>query len=396
MGHSPETLRTRESSVSGKIYAASAIACMLSLLASLSPPLALIAGPGALQSQGQWTGMPACDHVFWREDSTGQHGSSISSPNGVAMDGSGNLYIADCGIARVVRLSPQGAITVVAGNGKIGHSKDGVRATSVSLSYPFKVAADDAGNVYILETDESRLLKVDTRGSLSTVAGGGNRGFSGDGGPAVEASLAGPIGVAVTPAGVLYIADSQNNRIRKIDAEGIITTVAGDGERGYAGDGGPAINAHLFTPFDVAVDSKGILYIADRYNNRIRKVDARGVITTVAGSGSTGGPSTLVATLAGLNAPQAVAVDDGGNLYIADSGHSRICRVDSHGIITTITKPFSEHPYAEIFPPDDPYPLQVVVDKQHNMYLAMFDAKEPYLKISLDGTVSPIVLSGVN
>ncbi|MBI5593096.1 MAG: hypothetical protein HY881_21730 [Deltaproteobacteria bacterium] len=173
--------------------------------------------------------------------------------------------------------------------------------------------------------------------SINTVVGNGVCGYSGDKGPATQAALSYPTGVAVDSSGNVYIVDLGNNRIRKVDTSGIITTVAGNGAEVYSGDGGPAIQAALNWPASVAVDNSGNIYIADSYNNRIRKVDISGIITTVAGNGAEvySGDGGL-ATLAALNFPVGVTVDSSGNIYIADLGNNRIRKVDTSGIITTV------------------------------------------------------------
>ena len=177
---------------------------------------------------------------------------------------------------------------------------------------------DSAGNLYI--AGAHRIRKIDSTGTITTVAGTGKYGFSGDGGPAVLAQLMNPRGVAVDSAGNLYIADTGNHSIRKVDSTGTITTFVGTEEYGFGGDGGPATQARLNDPFSVAVDSAGSLYIADTGNHRIRKVDSTGTITTFVGGvffGGDGGP----ATQARLAAPSGAAVDSAGNLYIVDSSN---------------------------------------------------------------------------
>ncbi len=228
----------------------------------------------------------------------------------------------------------------MAGDGIFGFSGDGDPATSASLRDPFGVALDGAGNLFIADRFNQRIRRVDAAtGIITTVAGDGPTGigaggFSGDGGPATSASLNSPFGVAVDGAGNLFIADTLNNRIRKVDTSGIITTVAGNGSFGFSGDGGPATSASLHEPFGVALDGSGNLFIADRFNQRIRRVDAAtGIITTVAGDGPTGigaggfsgdgGP----ATSASLSFPFGVALDGSGNLFIADFSNSRIRKV---------------------------------------------------------------------
>ena len=258
-------------------------------------------------------------------------------PSGLAVDSAGNIYIADAGDDRIRKVDTNGIITTVAGNGANGFSGDGGPATNARLYLPWGVAVDIAGNIYIADYGNHRIRKVDTTGIITTVAGNGTRGHSGDGGPATNASLYNPMGVAVDSAGNIYIADYGNHKIRKVDTSGIITTVAGNGIYGFSGDGGPAMNASLYFAWRVAVDDSGNIYIADSGNHRIRKVDTTGIITTVAGNGTSGfsgdgGP----ATDAGLNKVAHVAVDSVGNIFIADRFAHRIRKVDTNGIITTV------------------------------------------------------------
>jgi len=270
----------------------------------------------------------------------GDAGPATSAPlghmQGVAVDAAGNVYASDIGNSLVVKVSPSGILTVVAGNGVGGFSGDGGPATNASLT-PAGVAVDAAGNLYVADTDNNRIRKVSPSGMISTVAGNGTSGFSGDGGPAISASLNDPQGVAVDAAGNLYIADYGNNRIRKVNLSGIISTVAGSSARGYSGDGGPATSASLRDPCGVAVDAAGSVYIADAANHRVRRVTSSGIISTVAGNGTwafsgDGGP----ATSASLWAPCGVAVDAAGNLYIADKYNDRIRKVSPSGIINTV------------------------------------------------------------
>ena len=261
-------------------------------------------------------------------------GASLNSPYGVAVDAAGNLYIADRNNHRIRKVSPAGVISTVAGNGAYSYSGDGGPATSASLHGPHGVAVDAASNLYIADRDNERVRRVSAGGTITTVAGNGAYEFSGDGGPATSASLQGPRGVAGDAAGNLYIADTGNYRIRKVSPSGIITTVAGNGAGGFSGDGGPATSGSLSYPHHLAVDAVGNLYIADIYNNRIRKVSPSGIITTVAGGGPSlgdGGP----ATSASLNQPGGVAVDAAANLNNAETGNSRNRKVSPSGIITT-------------------------------------------------------------
>ncbi len=262
--------------------------------------------------------------------------AALYSPSGVTVDGIGNTYIADTSNNRIRKLAPNGTITTIAGNGAHGYAGDGGPATSAALSYPESVAIDQAGNLYIAAGSSVR--KVAPDGSISTFAGSGSeKGYSGDGGPATSAKLASPGGVSVDMAGHIYIADTVNNRIRMVDASGTITTVAGNGTAGYSGDDGAATSAQLNYPRDVSVDITGSIYIADTLNNRVRKLDSSGTITTVAGNGSYGSSGDGdPATNAELARPRGVAVDTLGKLYIADAENQRIRLVGLDGIIMTV------------------------------------------------------------
>ena len=189
---------------------------------------------------------------------------------GVAVDGAGNVYISDSGNERVRKVDTLGTITTIAGDGTAGFGGDGGPATTAQLNFPYGVAVDGAGNVYIAERSNHRIRKVDTSGTITTIAGDGTFGSSGDGGPATAAQLANPSGVAVDSAGNVYIADLGTNRIRKVDTSGTITTIAGDGTKGFGGDGGPATAAQLNSPFGLVAGSAGMVYIADTFNNLIR------------------------------------------------------------------------------------------------------------------------------
>ncbi len=268
-------------------------------------------------------------------------GADLNFPQAIAVDGGGNLYIADTDNSVVRKVSAAtGVISTVAGNGSYGYAGDGEAATSAELNEPQAIAVDGGGNLYIADTNNRVIRKVAAAtGIISTVAGTGSYGYSGDGGPATSAGLSDPYGIAVDAAGNLYIADTYNEVIRKVTiATGVISTVAGNGSGGYAGDGGPATSAELSSPEGIAVDGAGNLYIADTYNSVIRKVTAAtGVISTVAGNGNFGysgdsGP----ATSAELSNPDGVAVDAGGNLYIADTNNLVIRRVTPTGVISTV------------------------------------------------------------
>jgi sugar lactone lactonase YvrE len=233
-----------------------------------------------------------------------------------------------------------GIITTLAGTGTPGYDGDLSAATSAQLYHPSGVAVDGAGNVYIADTNNHRVRKV-TAGTaiITTLAGTGSAGFLGDGGPATGAQLNYPSGLAVNAAGDVFIADQNNHRIRRVAAgTGLITTVVGSGTPGYGGDGGVATAAHLDYPNAVALDDAENLYIADTYNHRIRKVAAStGIITTIAGNGGAGYNGDGLATGATLSYPSGVAVDGVGNVYIGDTYNHRIRKVaPATGIISTV------------------------------------------------------------
>ncbi len=263
--------------------------------------------------------------------------AQLDAPRGVAVDFSGNIYIADTQNDRIREVSTSGTITTVAGTGTAGYSGDDGPATSAQLDGPQGVAADSSGNIYIADTQNDRIREVSASGTITTVAGNGTIGYGGDSGPATSAEMFDPCGVAVDSSRTIYIADTNNDRIREVSASGTITTVAGTGTAGYSGDDGPAASAELNVPQDVAVDSSGNIYIADTQNDRIREVSASGTITTVAGTGTAGyGGDGGPAASAELNVPQGVAVDSSGNIYIADTQNDRIREVGTSGTITTV------------------------------------------------------------
>ena len=262
---------------------------------------------------------------------------------GVAADGAGNFYFSDLGNQMVFRVTPGGSLTVVAGNGISGFSGDGGPATNASLHDPGGLAVDSAGNVYIADSSNDRIRKV-SGGIISTVAGNGTHGFGGNGGPATSAQLGYPEAVAVDTAGNLYIADAAYSFIREVSG-GIITSIAGTGFSTYDGDGGLAVFSSLNGPTGVAVDSAGNVYVADTGNQRIRGITTRGLIFTVAGNGIEGfSGNGGAATAAELGRPFGVSVDSAGNLYIAEYKNNWIRKI-SKGIITAFagngSAPFS-------------------------------------------------------
>ncbi|MEU5313944.1 RICIN domain-containing protein [Streptomyces sp. NPDC021562] len=271
----------------------------------------------------------------------GDEGSAVSAqlnrPYGIAVDSTGTLYVADYGNHRVRKITTDGRISTIAGTGTAGSGGDGGPAVSAQLNAPREVAVDRAGAVYIADSNNHRIRKVTPDGKIGTVVGTGAAGFRGDGGPATAAQLNLPLGVVVDRAGVLHVADYYNHRVRKVAADGVISTVAGTGTAGSRGDGGPAVAAQLNGMHGLAWGGAGDLYIADCNNHRVRKVTADGVISTVAGTGVAGfGGDDGPAASARLNSPVGVAVDSAGVLYICDYGNHRLRKVTADGVISTV------------------------------------------------------------
>jgi sugar lactone lactonase YvrE len=305
--------------------------------------------------------------------------AQVRSPRAMALAADGSLYVADMRDNRVRRVDPAGIITTVAGNGSAGYSRDEGPATEAALNHPGGILLDPDGTISIADTDNSCIRRVSREGTITTVVGPGREGELGDGGPARAAYVDKPEGMAVAPDGSLYVADTGNGRVRRVDAAGIITTVAsrlasptdvalapdgglyvvenskhqiqkldtrgkletvvGTGKSGFCGDGGPADKACLNMPRSIAVALDGSLYIADTGNHRVRKVSSAGVISTVAGYGADeycgdGGQAVEAA----VPRPIGVAVATDGTLYITSDG-GRLRRVDKTGIITTVARP---------------------------------------------------------
>lgn len=298
--------------------------------------------------------------------------AQLNNPKSVAIDPNGNLYFTDYNNHRVRKVDQMGVISTFAGTGTQGFSGDGANATAAELDSPFGIAVDQSGNVYISDISNNRIRKVNTLGIISTFAGTGIAGFNGDGIQANLAQLNNPFGIATDALGNVYIADNFNHRIRKVNTSGIISTIAGDGISGFNGDGGLAINAKLFNPIAVTCDINGNIYIADYSNNRIRKINTVGIITTIAGTnisgfGGDGGP----ALSAYISNPHDIAIDLAGNLYFADTGNNRIRKMNTQNTISTFaggngtfggdSGPASNSGLL--------WPSGIVIDQSGNMYI---------------------------
>ncbi len=342
---------------------------------------ALFIGGEAAPAQGIPVDMPTIETVAGTtEGYSGDGGpateAQLDEPWDVAVDRRGNIYIADTKNHCIRKVDVRtGNISTIAGTGTAGYSGDGGSATAAELNSPFSVIVDGSGNVYIADSENNRIRRIDRAGIISTIAGTGAESYGGDGGPAATAQLRGPRGVAVDGSGNVYIADTGNERIRRIDRAGIISTIAGTGVEAYGGDGGPAAAAQLDAPRGLTFDGAGNLYFADQWNERIRKIDASGIISTVAGNGSgtyggDGGP----AASASLQSPASVAVDGAGNIFIGDRNNYRVRKVDAAtGVITTVAGNADYGLSGDGGPPEAAQldePAGLALDSIGNLYIA--------------------------
>jgi uncharacterized protein (TIGR03437 family) len=328
-------------------------------------------------------------------DGTPAAGASLNTPRGVAADQAGAIYISDTKNNRIRKLSVDGTIATIAGNGARGYSGDGV-ATAMSLAAPLGITVDAAGVVYFADSMNSRVRKISPSGVLSTLAGGDNQAYTGDGGPAAAAFLDTPGSVAVDAAGNVFIADTGNNRVRRISPTNFISTAAGSGGFGASGDGGPALAASFRAPVTIAIDAAGAVYVADQESNRVRKITASNVIGTAVGSGAAGsygdgGPAASAA----LYNPYGISLDGAGNLYIAEFATGRIRKVTPGGAIATIAGGGSlRQDGALAINSILDSPTAAVFDAAGALYIAEFDGGR-VRKVSTSGVITTFA-SGLN
>jgi hypothetical protein len=325
--------------------------------------------------------------------------AQLDNPIGVAADGSNNVYICDLNNNKIRKVNTvTGIVSTIAGNGVAGFSGDNGPATSASLNGPTDICADLWGNIFFSDRTNRVVRKINTSGVITTFAGTYNQGgYDGDGGLATLAKLYITEGICSDKQGNIFICNG--DKVRKVDAlTGIISTVAGNGTAGYSGDGGMATSAKLYHPFDVAVDNSDNIFIADSYNNRIRMVNSAGIINTVAGNGMAAfyGDNGL-ASLSKVNLPKGVALDTCGNLYFGDLGNNRIRKI----AFNPSCAPLKAAPSENIAYNIDIYPIpasdQLVIEHAVGCEMKMYDVVgREVLRLVIKDTPQAIDISGLS
>ncbi|CCQ90480.1 conserved hypothetical protein, contains NHL repeats [Nitrospina gracilis 3/211] len=326
--------------------------------------------------------------------------ATLKVPAGLTFDKEGNLYVADRENHVVRKVDTNGIITTFAGTGKAGYSGDKGPATQAKLNLPSDMTVDHKGNLFISDRSNNVIRKVDPSGTITTYAGTGNEGYNGDNMPALRTNLDKPFGLAVDKHGNLYIADRGNNRIRKVDAgSGLMSTIGGDGGFFFIGDNGPAYRASIAGPTDVAVDDEGNVYVADRNNNRIRKINTLGMIRTVMGTGQQDyNGDAEVARETNLHLPFAITLDNNGDLLVVDRSHYRIRKMHQKGSrVETIAGNGVKNFAGDNGPATGAnleFPHGIVVDKQDNV---IFADKGHYRirQIDPEGIITTVVGNGI-
>jgi sugar lactone lactonase YvrE len=294
-------------------------------------------------------------------------GSVAVSPRGYAV-------IADAGSHRVWKLTSTGFLVPLAGTGKQGFSGEDAPARQALLNHPYSVAIGADGCAFVADSDNHRIRKIDRKGRITTFAGTGTPGFSGDGGPAAQAALNFPLGLATDTVGNLFVADTRNRRIRRIDRRGIITTIAGNGQSGYPKEGALALQSPLDRPEAIAIDPEDHFYLADGPHNCIRKVNDTGHLITIAGTGDAGysGDGKL-AVDAQFRGPKGLAFDSHGNLFVADTYNHAVRKITPSGYIQTIAGTGREGFAGDGGPAGEAqldYPTSLAVDAAGNLFIA--------------------------
>ena len=275
--------------------------------------------------------------TLYNGDTIAAIAATLYAPSDAAFDMEGNMYISDGSHYRIRKVNTAGVITTIAGNGTIGYSGDGGPATAAQVYGTLGILFDNAHNMYFADSYNHCIRKINTDGIISTIAGTGVPGYNGDNIPATAAQLYNPHYMVFDAVGNMYITDFGNWRIRKINTSGIITTIAGTGVEGYGGDDSAAISARMDGPYGLALDNGGNIYFADFYNNVIRKIDAAGIISTIAGTGNAGySGDGAAATSAWFKNPAGILIGNSGNIYVADVNNHVIREIDSTGMVSTI------------------------------------------------------------
>jgi sugar lactone lactonase YvrE len=315
--------------------------------------------------------------------------ADISVPYGIAIDAAGNIYFTDGG-GRIRKINTAGIITTIAGNGTGVYNGDSISATAAGINGTGGIAIDSAGNIYVPESGNQRVRKISASGIISTIAGTGAAGYNGNEIAATDAQLHNPNYVCLDKAGNVYVADRYNNQVRVIDGAGVIHAFAGDTTSGYTGDNGPATAAGLYEPLGLYIDRFQNIYIGDTYNNVVRKVNTTGIITTIAGNG-TGGYSgdNGLAILAELGLPVGVTMDTVGNIYIADGGQSHIRRISSTLLVPQINASNVLHIYPN--PCTDHFTVSAITSADEPVKITLGDITGHRIK-ELEGITNTLLV----